>query len=396
MYSNSYSRTTFGLEAKDIHKSKGKSCGYYMRIVFFFSSLIQSLIIVSLVLFLVYGQPEKSAEEKRVEELEQGFNKLSTDNMGLRKDKADLTASLTKTTAEKDALDKNVQKLTDELTKAKALGTSQSQKAAVCEAEKKKMEMTRATPVQCPATSNTPNGELKSLQNLYQQQIELHKITKANFSSTVQYLKTDLENAVRAKNEHYLTSISLRQENTDLKNQLETYVTKCKEDFAKPLEGIHIVTREFLTKIENLFPNAFTFHLTCEKQRDEMDKIRSSCTNLSKQVEDKFQSYLDIVGQQVVNIQSISSRLEVQNTRLTTELQECNKSRSLLATETARLQQETQQSHDNQIEKLLREQNRMREAKELMERQLAQLRASQTNCAPKSAMPKPGGAVSGS
>lgn len=38
-----------------------------MRIVFFFSSLIQSLIIVSLVLFLIYGQPEKSAEEKRVQ-----------------------------------------------------------------------------------------------------------------------------------------------------------------------------------------------------------------------------------------------------------------------------------------------------------------------------------------
>lgn len=68
MYSSSYSRAKFGLEAREpLHKPKGKSCGYYMRIIFFFSSLIQSLIIVSLVLFLIYGQPEKSAEEKRVE-----------------------------------------------------------------------------------------------------------------------------------------------------------------------------------------------------------------------------------------------------------------------------------------------------------------------------------------
>ena len=67
MYSSSYSRAKFGLEGRGpLHSPKGKSCGYYMRIVFFFSSLIQSLIIVSLVLFLIYGQPEKSAEEKRV------------------------------------------------------------------------------------------------------------------------------------------------------------------------------------------------------------------------------------------------------------------------------------------------------------------------------------------
>ncbi len=44
MYNSSYSRATLGLETKQIHKAKkGKSCGYYMRIVFFSSSLIQSL-----------------------------------------------------------------------------------------------------------------------------------------------------------------------------------------------------------------------------------------------------------------------------------------------------------------------------------------------------------------
>lgn len=66
MYNSSYSRAKLAPDTR-IHRSRGKSCGYYMRIVFFFSSLIQSLIIVSLVLFLIYGQPEKSAEEKRVE-----------------------------------------------------------------------------------------------------------------------------------------------------------------------------------------------------------------------------------------------------------------------------------------------------------------------------------------
>lgn len=67
MYSSSYSQAKYVHEAKQpLHRSRGKSCGYYMRIVFLFSSLIQSLIIVSLVLFLIYGQPEQSAEERRV------------------------------------------------------------------------------------------------------------------------------------------------------------------------------------------------------------------------------------------------------------------------------------------------------------------------------------------
>lgn len=123
MYNNSNTRPKVALKAQDIRRSKGKGCGYYLRIIFFFSSLIQSLIIVSLVLFLVYGQPEKSADEKRVEELEQSFKKLTTDNTKLKKDKADLTAILKTKTAEKDAADKKVAKLTADLDAAKANNT---------------------------------------------------------------------------------------------------------------------------------------------------------------------------------------------------------------------------------------------------------------------------------
>lgn len=115
MYSNGYPRDTFALQTKKIHRSKGKSCGYYMRIVFFFSSLIQTLIIVSLVLFLIYGQPEKSAEEKHVDELSENFKRVSLSNLQLRKDKVDLGASLGKTTGEKTALVKDVAKLKTDL-----------------------------------------------------------------------------------------------------------------------------------------------------------------------------------------------------------------------------------------------------------------------------------------
>lgn len=80
---------------------------------------------------------------------------------------------------------------------------------------------------------------------------------------------------------------------------LSASTSKCKEDFAKSLEGITMVTSAFLDRINNLIPHQLTFHLTCEKQREHMDKIKNSCTNLSRDVENKFQVYLDNVGKMV-------------------------------------------------------------------------------------------------
>lgn len=108
MYNGSYSQVSYGMAAKKIHKSKGKSCGYYMRIVFFFSSLIQSLIIASLVLFLVYGQPEHTVEEKRLQELDQTVGKLTMENYVLREKEKNLTKYLNITLTVKKANDKDL------------------------------------------------------------------------------------------------------------------------------------------------------------------------------------------------------------------------------------------------------------------------------------------------
>lgn len=81
MYSSNYSRAKLGLESRTkLHKRKGKSCSYYMKIFLFFSSLIQSLIIVSLVLFLIYGQPEKTAEEQTIKVSDQPSSRKCAPN----------------------------------------------------------------------------------------------------------------------------------------------------------------------------------------------------------------------------------------------------------------------------------------------------------------------------
>lgn len=104
MYSNRYSyvpKHSPTAQKKMQYKSKGKSCGYYLRIVFFFSSLIQSLIIVSLVLFLIYGDKQDSASLSRIQDLEESFSRLSIENVALRRQRKNLTMFLNTTLMEK-------------------------------------------------------------------------------------------------------------------------------------------------------------------------------------------------------------------------------------------------------------------------------------------------------
>lgn len=397
MYSSSYSRAKFGLEAREpLHKSRGKSCGYYVKIVFFFSSLIQSLIIVSLVLFLIYGQPEKSAEEMRVKELELGFNRLSENNIQLRSEKGELGTQLGARTAEKAALEKEVERLKNE---ANATEHGLKVKLATCE----RMSATTLSMMRRPTTVIQPpimapsNSEIKTLQSLNAQQKAMISLIEANFTQMVLYLSQERDNALRDRDTHHQDAITLRKENAMLKEQLTTYTRKCKEDFAHSLDGIQTVTRDFLSRINNLFPHQMTFHLTCDSQQEQMEKIRNSCTNLSRDVENKFQLYLDKVGNKVAEIQVLSSRLEVQNSHLNSDMQQCERNRKEAAAEAAKQLELKQRTHDNQVEKLLIEQNRLRDQKKLQEESLAlRERELQTlqrmlPAQPKFGVPKPAG-----
>ncbi|XP_037325505.2 plasmalemma vesicle associated protein b [Pungitius pungitius] len=352
MHNSSYSRAKFGLEAREYkHKPKGKSCGYYMRIVFFFSSLIQSLIIVSLVLFLIYGQPEKSAEEKMVEELELNFNRISDNNVQLRKEKGELGAQLGARTAEKAALETELAKLR----------TSYNLSENALKDMKASRRILPAAPVQrttnqCPSCPISINiADHKRLQNTYEQLREDLKNTNRNFSQTMQSLNKERDAAVRDADTQRHEATRLRGESSKLQEQLTTYTKKCKEDFAQSLDGIETVTSEFLKKIENFFPHQLTFHLTCESQNAEMEKIKNSCTNLSKDVEKRFQLYLNAVGDRVAAIQSESSELQVRSSH-------CQRDHSR-AVEKLR---EMQTTHDAKVEKLLKEQMELRETLQRM------------------------------
>ncbi|KAK9979461.1 hypothetical protein ABG768_012890 [Culter alburnus] len=353
MYNSGYSQANLGLAAKKMHKSKGKSCGYYMKIVFFFSSLIQSLIIASLVLFLVYGQPEHTVEEKRLQELDQSVSKLTMENFVLRGKEKNLTKVLNVTLTAKLSSDKVLSELRKLANTSSA--TIKNLQAAVsrCEMEKR---MPRACP---PAFCPDPNTN-RRLQSMLQQSEEMLKLVKANFTQTVAITRTELDNSNKDKDGFHLEAIRLRRDKAFLEEELNLYQKKCKEDFVDSLRGIPNVTKEFLKRIDDLFSKHISFQLTCDKQKNQLEDIRENCSSLSREVENKLQSYLNIVGNQFTKINGENAKYLIENVRLKEDADWCNQNRSSMIRENRKNLEQLQRKCDEDSEKLLLENRKLK------------------------------------
>ncbi|KAK2901023.1 hypothetical protein QQF64_014893 [Cirrhinus molitorella] len=356
MYNSSYSQANFGLAAKKMHKSKGKSCGYYMKIVFFFSSLIQSLIIASLVLFLVYGQPEHTVEEKRLQELDQSVSKLTMENFILRGKEKNLTKVLNVTLTAKMNNDKalaDIRKLTN--TSSFAIRSMQTTMSR-CEMEKRIAASRICPPTNCP----DPNDNNRRLQSMLQQSEEMLKLVKANFTQVVTIMRTELDNSNKEKDGFHLETIRLRRDKAYLEEELLLYQQKCKDDFVASLRGIPDVTKEFLKRIDDLFSKHISFQLTCDKQKHQLEDIRDNCSSLSREVENKLQSYLDIVGNQLTKINGENAKYMIENKRLKEDTTWCNQNRSVMIRENRKTLDQLQLKYDQGSEKFLLENRKLK------------------------------------
>ncbi|XP_048020241.1 plasmalemma vesicle associated protein a [Megalobrama amblycephala] len=354
MYNSGYSQANLGLAAKKMHKSKGKSCGYYMKIVFFFSSLIQSLIIASLVLFLVYGQPEHTVEEKRLQELDQSVSKLTMENHILRGKEKNLTKVLNVTLTAKLSNDKVLSELRKLANTSSATIKNLQTAVSRCEMEKR---MPRACP---PAFCPDPSDTNRRLQSMLQQSEEMLKLVKANFTQTVAITRTELDNSNKDKDGFHLEAIRLRRDKAFLEEELNLYQKKCKEDFVDSLRGIPNVTKEFLKRIDDLFSKHISFQLTCDKQKNQLEDIRENCSSLSREVENKLQSYLNIVGNQFTKINGENAKYVIENVRLKEDADWCNQNRSSMIRENRKNLEQLQRKCDEDSEKLLLENRKLK------------------------------------
>ncbi|KAM9789814.1 uncharacterized protein ACB057_012479 [Neosynchiropus ocellatus] len=361
MYSSGYV-SKHGLQAqKKKYRSKGKSCGYYMRIVFFFSSLIQSLIIVSLVLFLIYGKNQDSASLSRIQDLEESFSRLSIENVDLRKQRTNLTNQLNATTTEKTRNDWDLSRCRYISNVSSTVIQNLHRDLQKCNVDLVGQQLKIQFAGQCPPTTFGCDCGLQT--NRLKAELEL---LNSNFTQTTEMLRIDRERVSRERDDLRLESIHLRRDKATHEKALEFAKLKCKEDFVHSLSGVSNVSRAFLQKIESLF-TVMPFHITCNKQREYLEQINYNCTSLSRDVEDKFQQYLNNVGDQVASIQLENSHLKAENQRQSADYRLCSQNRSGMILQHRKNLEKVQLKYDLEKEELILEKKKLNGEKEVLE-----------------------------
>ncbi|XP_057713222.1 plasmalemma vesicle associated protein a [Corythoichthys intestinalis] len=364
MYSSGYSQVSKAGpqgQKKMQYRSKGKSCGYYLRIIFFFSSLIQSLIIVSLVLFLVYGKTQDSASTARIQDLEESFSRLSIENVALRQQRRNLTTLLNVTVTEKARNDWDLLRLKHwSNTSANFIQdldrrlTQTNMELMMC---KNQLRFPQNCPQVVPRLVSPSGGCNCGLQ--MERVIARLELVESNFTQTTQKMKLEMDQIVKDRDNLNLEAIHLRREKSVHVKEIEFCQKSCKEDFVHSLSGVSNVSRAFILKIESLFPTHIAFQLTCEKQREHLEQIRTNCTTLSREVGDRFQNYLNNVGDQMSEIQSENSRLKAENLRRSDDYRVCSTNRTGLILEHRQTLEKLQLKHDKDYERLLLDKRRL-------------------------------------
>ncbi|XP_051943936.1 plasmalemma vesicle associated protein a isoform X3 [Hippocampus zosterae] len=370
MYSSGYTQVSKASpqgQKKMQYRSKGKSCGYYLRIIFFFSSLIQSLIIVSLVLFLVYGKTQDSASTVRIQDLEESFSRLSIENVALRQQRRNLTNLLNVTLTEKTRNDWDLLRL-------RYLSNASIKFIQDLDARLQQMNMElMMCKNQARFSSNCPQPQMQMTPQSGGCGLQMERLNaqlellQSNFTHTTQRMRMEMDQITKDRDNLNLEAIDLRRHKSIHEKEIELNRQRCKQDFVQSLSGVSNVSRAFLLKIESLFPTHIAFQLTCEKQREHLEQIRTNCTSLSREVEDRFQSYLNNVGDQMSEIQSENSRLKAENMRRSDDYRVCSQNRTAMVLEHRRTLEKLQLKHDKDSERLLLEKMRLSGDVEVLE-----------------------------
>ncbi|KAM4727882.1 plasmalemma vesicle associated protein a [Anableps anableps] len=352
MYSSGYSQVNkFNPQAqkKMQYRSKGKSCGYYMRIIFFFSSLIQSLIIVSLVLFLIYGKTQDSASSDHDQDLEKRFSQISMETVALRLQRKNLTNLLNATLTEKAKNDWDLVNL-------KNLANSSIVMLQKYDLELKQIYMELMS---CRSKLNVPSriypqpAEDCNCGLLVQQMRSGIQLLQSNLTATQKTMTMEKEQIAKERDNLNLEAIHLRREKATMEKKLEFLGKRLKGEFSMLLAPVTNVSEALLAKIDSVFPNHITFQLTCPKQKEQLEQIHTNCTSLSREVENKLQYYLDIVGHQMSNLNVENSHLKAENWRLSEDYRWCSQNRTRIIEQHKHSTKELQEIHDQEKERLL-------------------------------------------
>ncbi|XP_072260691.1 plasmalemma vesicle-associated protein [Pyxicephalus adspersus] len=296
---SSYAMAKFGLESKEMFKSKQKGCWHYMKYFFFFSSIIQFLIILGLVLFMLYGNAHAGTED-RLKSVENRYKTLTVDYALLKSNYTLLIRKLG--TAEKE-----IKNCTDTVSRMRVF-----------------LNLNRTTT--CPrfppiSTCNhiqaaldhlnmtCYNARLKAENERMKLEIEFNQY-KDNCTKTI---------TAYSLKDHMFTSenVQLQKDKKDLGSQIKLLQDSCTS-----------IDEKFRLEIQN-FRNIIESTLKVETP----DYLRYNCKPISDTINNRIDFTLNKLRQDVNNIAFENTQLRVVKERINEDLGSCNKDKNIITAE---------------------------------------------------------------
>ncbi|XP_029469663.1 plasmalemma vesicle-associated protein [Rhinatrema bivittatum] len=362
---DSYAMTKFGLESKDMLNSRQKNCGFYLKYFFLFTSLIQFLIILGLVLFMVYGNAH-GATKSQLELMEKRATELHKTISHLRAENDNLSRKLNLTTGERNRYFALYQSTQRELVNC-------SQSVHICQLQiiqlNRLLQQCTAAMMElkhCNNNLSTMNvtcyvEKFRIKEERNHLELEFHKFRK-NCSETTADLTQKMRAADSDREFYRLQMIDLRNERNDLKTQLEKFQGSCASVEKKFSEELQNLRQTITSAVERALP--------LDSSRLDIFKLKESYSQLSELVLNKVNEQLKSLEDQISSKLMENSFLHAKNLRSEEKLRECEKTRTTMAQEHQRALEAIRKSWDAEVKRIYEEKQKLTKEKESLAQEL--------------------------
>ncbi|XP_069818331.1 plasmalemma vesicle-associated protein [Dendropsophus ebraccatus] len=294
-----YAMAKFGLESKNILKTKHRGCWYYTKYFFFFLSIIQFLIILGLVLFMLYGNAHATTEG-RLMSVENRYQNLTIDYAWLNGNYSQLKSKY----ASLDKENQNCSKILYTVIRQQVNRTAGK------------------PPVMPPIIENcqSKQSSLDRLNTTYiidTLQLKFEKsLLQSNYARQKEICDQNILTLTNKVNQTNFEKAKLQREKEDIENQI-----KVLQDVCTDINRRFDVALDIMKRNVNSLINSHS------------DTSHSTCWALSAESNRNIDQAINRMKQDVNNVMYENSKLKTENARNNNELEKCRQEKTGIISE---------------------------------------------------------------
>ncbi|CAH2293470.1 Hypothetical predicted protein [Pelobates cultripes] len=327
----SYVMAKYGLESKEMLTSRNKDCWYYLKYFFLFTSLIQFLIILGLVLFMVYGNAH-AFTEARLSDVEKLNSKLLGDLKTQERHIQQMTLNISRLEKERNFYYNMLEFKKREVNTLNS--TLALKNAKIIELTTLSSKILQTLPPKCEnckeridRLNNSCIVEKLIAQNEKDRLMSDLRSQKEDCNKTVGYVRIKMNQAETEKEKFLQQSKVLTNEKTDLIAQMDLFKSSCTT-----------IENKFKIELENLkqsFETSIRLHLPdslgLNYQQQQLETILRVCRPLPDQISIRIDQALTRLRQDIIATMQENSNLKVSKQRSNEDLKKCGQEKEELS-----------------------------------------------------------------